>query len=125
MRGSGRSCSRFPFALPDIALLRRRTLLRRAVFLTGSSHAFLPRTNHRRHLHPRSHLASDCDSPYHLPRVNPSSNQTDLYAGEQKKNAPGIIAIMGPTASGKSALAIALALSINGEVINCDSVQVY
>jgi tRNA dimethylallyltransferase len=32
---------------------------------------------------------------------------------------------MGPTASGKSALGIALALRFAGEVINCDSVQVY
>lgn len=32
---------------------------------------------------------------------------------------------MGPTASGKSALAIELALAANGEIINCDSVQVY
>ncbi|MEO8434845.1 MAG: tRNA (adenosine(37)-N6)-dimethylallyltransferase MiaA [Pyrinomonadaceae bacterium] len=36
-----------------------------------------------------------------------------------------IIAIMGPTASGKSALAIELGLAVNGEIINCDSVQVY
>ena len=36
-----------------------------------------------------------------------------------------IIAIVGPTASGKSTLAIEVALQINGEIINCDSVQVY
>lgn len=36
-----------------------------------------------------------------------------------------VIAIVGPTASGKSELSIALALSIGGEIINCDSVQVY
>ena len=36
-----------------------------------------------------------------------------------------IIAVVGPTASGKSALGIALALKLNGEIINCDSVQVY
>ncbi len=39
--------------------------------------------------------------------------------------APGIIAIVGPTASGKSALGIELALRLGGEIINCDSVQVY
>lgn len=38
---------------------------------------------------------------------------------------PPIITIVGPTASGKSALAIALALKLNGEIINLDSVQVY
>jgi tRNA dimethylallyltransferase len=32
---------------------------------------------------------------------------------------------MGPTASGKSALGIELALRFGGEIINCDSVQVY
>lgn len=36
-----------------------------------------------------------------------------------------IIAIVGPTASGKSALGIELALRMGGEIINCDSVQVY
>jgi tRNA dimethylallyltransferase len=36
-----------------------------------------------------------------------------------------IPAIVGPTASGKSDLAIALALEIGGEVVNLDSVQVY
>jgi tRNA dimethylallyltransferase len=36
-----------------------------------------------------------------------------------------VIAIVGPTASGKSTLAIELALRFNGEIINCDSVQVY
>jgi tRNA dimethylallyltransferase len=36
-----------------------------------------------------------------------------------------IIAIVGPTASGKSALGIQLALHLGGEIINCDSVQVY
>ena len=36
-----------------------------------------------------------------------------------------IVAIVGPTASGKSTLGIELALRLNGEIINCDSVQVY
>ena len=36
-----------------------------------------------------------------------------------------VIAIVGPTASGKSTLAIEVALALNGEIINCDSVQVY
>lgn len=33
--------------------------------------------------------------------------------------------MLGPTASGKSDLGIELALKLNGEIINCDSVQVY
>jgi tRNA dimethylallyltransferase len=36
-----------------------------------------------------------------------------------------IYAIAGPTASGKTALGVELALRIGGEVINCDSVQIY
>lgn len=38
---------------------------------------------------------------------------------------PPIIAIVGPTASGKSDLGIELALRFDGEIVNCDSVQVY
>ena len=36
-----------------------------------------------------------------------------------------IICIAGPTASGKTALAVALAKLTNGEVVSCDSMQVY
>lgn len=36
-----------------------------------------------------------------------------------------LVAIVGPTASGKSALAVELALTLNGEVISADSRQVY
>ena len=36
-----------------------------------------------------------------------------------------IICIAGPTASGKTALAVALAKELNGEVISCDSMQIY
>jgi tRNA dimethylallyltransferase len=39
-------------------------------------------------------------------------------------NNPGII-ILGPTASGKSRLAIALALQFHGEIVSCDALQVY
>ena len=36
-----------------------------------------------------------------------------------------IIAIAGPTAVGKSALSVALAKRLNGEIISCDSMQIY
>ncbi len=36
-----------------------------------------------------------------------------------------IYAIAGPTASGKTALGVELALNVGGEIINCDSVQIY
>jgi tRNA dimethylallyltransferase len=46
-----------------------------------------------------------------------------VSSGAQSKKP--IVAVVGPTASGKSELGIALALRLNGEIINCDSVQVY
>ena len=36
-----------------------------------------------------------------------------------------IICIAGPTASGKTALAVELARQLDGEVISCDSMQIY
>jgi len=36
-----------------------------------------------------------------------------------------VIAIVGPTAVGKTALAISLARTLNGEIISCDSMQIY
>ena len=38
---------------------------------------------------------------------------------------PNILVICGPTASGKTALAVELALRFNGEVVSADSMQVY
>ena len=37
----------------------------------------------------------------------------------------GVLAIVGPTGGGKSALALALAERLGGEIISCDSMQVY
>ncbi|MBE1553383.1 tRNA (adenosine(37)-N6)-dimethylallyltransferase MiaA [Sporosarcina limicola] len=41
------------------------------------------------------------------------------------KHYPEVIAIVGPTASGKTALSVQLAKAIGGEIINGDSMQVY
>lgn len=38
---------------------------------------------------------------------------------------PKVIVIVGPTASGKTGLSIELAKRINGEIISCDSMQIY
>lgn len=35
------------------------------------------------------------------------------------------ISILGPTASGKSSFALRLAKEIDGEIVSCDSVQLY
>jgi tRNA dimethylallyltransferase len=38
---------------------------------------------------------------------------------------PPVVAVVGPTASGKSDLAVSLALALGGEVVNADSMQLY
>lgn len=43
----------------------------------------------------------------------------------QKNSLPFLVGIVGPTASGKSALAIWLAEQLGGEVVACDSTQLY
>ncbi len=51
-----------------------------------------------------------------------------LNVGEQHHHTapdPLLLVILGPTASGKTALSLALAEKFNGEIVNCDSVAVY
>jgi len=43
----------------------------------------------------------------------------------QDKSKPKVIVICGPTGSGKTAAAIQLAVRLNGQIINADSMQVY
>ena len=43
----------------------------------------------------------------------------------EKMDKPKVIVICGPTASGKTALSIELAKKIDGEIISCDSMQIY
>src|SRR5215467_16155483 len=43
----------------------------------------------------------------------------------QEKPQPFLVAIVGPTASGKSALGVWLAERFGGEVVACDSTQLY
>jgi tRNA dimethylallyltransferase len=42
-----------------------------------------------------------------------------------RRGAPVVLAVVGPTASGKSDLGVALALALGGEVVNADSMQLY
>jgi len=46
-------------------------------------------------------------------------------ARESRSSQRPLVAVVGPTASGKSELGIALARTFDGEIVNCDSVQVY
>ncbi len=74
--------------------------------------ALLSKPNHRLASFTGSDMASN-----HLPGTLPPLNE--------KSEKRRVIAVGGPTASGKSALGIELALKLDGEIINCDSVQVY
>ena len=38
---------------------------------------------------------------------------------------PRLLCVVGPTASGKTALAVSLAKALDGEVVSCDSMQIY
>lgn len=42
-----------------------------------------------------------------------------------ENNLPKILCVVGPTASGKTAYAIELAKESNGEIVSCDSMQIY
>lgn len=50
-----------------------------------------------------------------------------LKVAEEQKSAPEplLVVILGPTASGKTALSIAIAQKFRGEIVNCDSVAMY
>jgi tRNA dimethylallyltransferase len=51
------------------------------------------------------------------PREIPSEDRDALQ--------PPLVAVGGPTGSGKTALALEIAIAFGGEIVNCDSVQVY
>ena len=46
-------------------------------------------------------------------------------SGDSDRADPLVVAVLGSTATGKSALALALAERFDGEIINCDSTAVY
>jgi tRNA dimethylallyltransferase len=46
-------------------------------------------------------------------------------AAPEAEDGPEVVAVLGPTASGKSALGLALAQRLDGEILCCDSMQVY
>ncbi len=56
------------------------------------------------------------------PKLTPDQFQEPARAGRDSRP---LVAIVGPTASGKSSLAVALARKLEGEVLACDSTQVY
>ena len=48
-----------------------------------------------------------------------------LLIGPQVTNLPHMVAVVGPTGSGKSELGLRIASSFGGEIVGCDSVQLY
>jgi tRNA dimethylallyltransferase len=55
---------------------------------------------------------------------NSTPDQHEELAFTGRDSLP-LVAIVGPTASGKSSLAVALARKLNGDILACDSTQVY
>lgn len=47
------------------------------------------------------------------------------FAAAEKSEKPRVVVVVGPTASGKSALAVGIAEALDGVVVNADSMQVY
>jgi tRNA dimethylallyltransferase len=60
----------------------------------------------------------------HNPTDVPGHNPTDV-PGHNPTEVAEVIAIVGPTAAGKSALSLALAHALDGEIVNADSMQLY
>jgi tRNA dimethylallyltransferase len=58
-----------------------------------------------------------------LQRVNDSGSLRLEYVGEASGSP--LVAVVGPTGSGKSELALGIATELDGEIVNCDSLQVY
>src|SRR5271165_2016207 len=52
-------------------------------------------------------------------------NAADPQARPIPRALPRLVVVLGPTASGKSELGIALAEKLGGEILVCDSTQVY
>ena len=48
-----------------------------------------------------------------------------MTAPRSASGRPLLVAVLGPTATGKSSLGIRLAQTYDGEIVNCDSTAVY
>lgn len=97
---------------------------RKGWVLTTRSHASLLQCPHGRTKGPSRprHRAAHHRCP-HLARHSPSLGTH--YPLERPLSLAPVVIILGPTASGKTALSLALAARFNGEIVSCDSVAVY
>jgi tRNA dimethylallyltransferase len=62
--------------------------------------------------------------PDHFLKNNPSENDS-LQSPTKSEQEPLAVVVLGPTASGKTALALEIARHFDGEIVNCDSVAMY
>ena len=62
-----------------------------------------------------------------LPAALPDPETIDLQqlAADLRSGAVELVCVLGPTASGKTALSLALAERQNAEILSCDSMQIY
>ncbi len=58
-------------------------------------------------------------------RPKPGCETAPVPQASLPQSLPPVVAVVGPTAAGKSDLAVALARRVGGEVVNADSMQVY
>src|SRR5262245_39285059 len=60
------------------------------------------------------------------PRTQSAERRRGCGAWENSRMpVPPVVAVVGPTAAGKSDLAVEVALALGGEVVNGDSMQIY
>src|SRR4051794_15659762 len=71
-----------------------------------------------------SRLAS-CNVTVTSPGTGGDGQRAAQPDSAQPEPRPSVLAVVGPTATGKSALAVALARRLGGEIINADSMQLY
>lgn len=57
--------------------------------------------------------------------VSDTHQVREIHPLARDASQPPLVAVAGPTGSGKSALALEIATRFDGEVVNCDSLQVY
>lgn len=55
----------------------------------------------------------------------PESSDSPILLSKHSDRDPLVVVVLGPTASGKTALALAIARHFDGEIVNCDSVAMY
>ncbi len=70
-------------------------------------------------------VAAAAEKAKRPPREKPVAAPPRPLVPPREDGLPWVIAVFGPTASGKTALAEAIADSVDGEVVSCDSMQCY